>query len=38
MKKVLKVLLYVVATIIVLMAIGAIFINVRGIPTYEAKK
>jgi mono/diheme cytochrome c family protein len=38
MKKVLKVLLLVVAAIVVLVAIGAIIINVRGIPTYEAKK
>jgi mono/diheme cytochrome c family protein len=38
MKKVLKVLLIVVAVIIVLVGIGALYISVSGIPTYEVKK
>lgn len=38
MKKVLKVLLILVAVIVVLVAIGALYINVSGIPTYEVQK
>ncbi len=38
MKKILKVLLIVVAVIVILIGAGALYINSSGIPTYEAKK
>ena len=38
MKKVLKVLLILVVAILVLVGLGALYINVSGIPTYEAQE
>jgi hypothetical protein len=38
MKKVFKVLLLIVVCLVAIVLIGAIAINVRGVPKYEAKK
>ena len=38
MKKLLKVFLFVVLTIVVIGIVGAAYVNTKGIPTYEVKK